>query len=431
VTAATAERLRAAVAAHAAALRRAGVATHPAKTPLPGPGSDQRRAYNASDALTQVLGGTWFDTPAGPVFVRDEWYELDHLHGARAVGDALAVTPAGARLLTSGHDLAPSRYAYFDIETTGLSRGAGTYVVLAGVGSFERPARTLPLSFRVRQFFLADIGAERAMLVALADELARFDGLVTYNGRSFDVPVVETRLTLARLRAPWCDRVHLDLLHAVRRLYRHRLPGCRLAEAERCLLRFERPDDMPGWLVPQAYFDYIRAGRLSPLRLLFRHNRDDVLSLAALLGHLVSLVEHAHAQTVEDALAIAHWLERSDEAMARMLYERMLPLIHGAPDWPWAAARLARLLRRAGRPSDAAALWRRLWVECRDTRAALDLAKHLEHRERNFAEAAALVSELRTVESFDGDDLLRREARLRRRCATGRASSERASNAAG
>jgi len=431
VTAAADERLQAAVAAHTAALRRTGVGPQFRTRPPEAAGPSGRTVVGEPDALAHLLGGDWLETPAGRVFVRDEWYALDHRHGIRALGDALAVTPAGARLLAPGHGVAPARYAYFDIETTGLSSGAGTYVVLAGLGSFERPAPTLPLSFRVRQFFLADVGAERAMLAALVDELARFDGLVTYNGRSFDVPVVETRLTLARLRPPWRDGVHLDLLHAVRRLYRHRLPGCRLAEAEGRLLRFERPDDMPGWLVPRAYFDYLRAGRLAPLRPLFRHNRDDVLSLATLVAHLGSLVDHAHAQAAEDALAIARWLERSDEAVARALYERTLPLVEGASDWPWAAARLARLLRRAGRFSDAAALWRRLWLECRDAHAALDLAKHLEHRERNFAEAAALVSELRARERFDADDLTRREARLRRRCAARRASSERASNAAG
>src|SRR6185295_4954081 len=179
--------------------------------------------------------------------------------------------------------------AFFDIETTGLSGGTGSYIVLAGLGSYERAAAGEPLAFRMRQYFLADIAHERAMLSMLADDLRRFDGLVTYNGRAFDMPFVQTRMTLARLPYP-CDGLpHFDLLHVVRRLYRHRMPGCRLAEAERRLLRIDRPDDVPGSLIPAIYFDYLRAGRVSPLRGVFRHNAEDVLSLTGILASLARL----------------------------------------------------------------------------------------------------------------------------------------------
>jgi uncharacterized protein YprB with RNaseH-like and TPR domain len=126
----------------------------------------------------------------------------------------------------------------------------------------------------MRQYFLADIACERAMLAMLAADLARFEGIVTYNGRAFDVPFVETRLTLARIASPCGALAHFDLLHAVRRLYKHRMPGCRLAEAERKLLRIDRPDDVPGAIIPALYFDYVRAGRAGPLRGVFRHNAD-------------------------------------------------------------------------------------------------------------------------------------------------------------
>ena len=100
----------------------------------------------------------------------------------------------------------------------------------------------------------------------LSQDLARFDAVVTYNGRSFDVPVLESRMTMSRVLSPCGPMAHFDLLHSVRRLYGHRMPGCRLAEAERRLLGIDRPDDIPGSLIPAIYHDYLVAGRASPLR---------------------------------------------------------------------------------------------------------------------------------------------------------------------
>ena len=162
----------------------------------------------------------------------------------------------------------------------------------------------------MRQYFLADLAHEQAMLAMLAADTARFDGLVTYNGRSFDVPFVETRLTLARLPSPYAPLAHFNLLHPVRRLYKHRMPGCRLAEAERRLLKLDRPDDVPGWLIPQLYFDYLRAGRASPLRGVFRHNAEDVLSLVGILASLAKLLSSDDTDA-DDAVAVARWWERA------------------------------------------------------------------------------------------------------------------------
>src|SRR3990172_4704619 len=127
-----------------------------------------------------------------------------------------------------------------------------------------QPSRPPP--FRLRQSFLGGLRHERAMLAMLAEDLARFEAVVTYNGRAFDVPIVESRLTMARLPSPYRSMAHFDLLHPVRRLYAHRMPGCRLAEAERRLLRLDRPDDVPGYLIPPLYRDYPLAGRARPPR---------------------------------------------------------------------------------------------------------------------------------------------------------------------
>jgi uncharacterized protein YprB with RNaseH-like and TPR domain len=327
--------------------------------------------------IAQILRGDWHETSEGPVFVRDDWFPLDHRHGTLPLAAALDAAPDSlARLLGAGQAPPAARLAFFDIETTGLAGGTGTYVVLAGLGSYEDGA------FRMRQYFLAGPAYERAMLAMLADDLARFDGLVTYNGRAFDVPFVEARMTLARLRAPLGRLAHFDLLHPVRRLYKHRMPGCRLADVERRLLRLERPDDIPGALIPALYFDYVRAGRASPMRAVFRHNAEDVLSLVGVLATLGRLLG-GEMLDPEDAAAVARWWERAgDVVLAARLYSEALPWLEGGDDWAWVASRLARLHKRAGERERAVALWNELWAQG-DRGAGLELAKHFEHRARD------------------------------------------------
>ena len=327
--------------------------------------------------IAQILRGDWHETAEGPVFVRDDWFPLDHCHGTLPLAAALDAAPDSlAHLLGAIEAPDAARLAFFDIETTGLAGGTGTYVVLAGLGSYEDGA------FRMRQYFLAGPAYERAMLAMLADDLGRFDGLVTYNGRAFDVPFVEARMTLARLRAPLDRLAHFDLLHPVRRLYKHRMPGCRLADLEHRLLRFERTDDIPGSLIPSLYFDYVRAGRASPLRGVFRHNAEDVLSLVGVLATLGRLLG-GETLDPDDAAAVGRWWEHAgDTARAARLYAEALPWLEGGEDWTWVASRLARLHKRSGERERAVALWNELWAQG-DRGAGLELAKHFEHRARD------------------------------------------------
>jgi uncharacterized protein YprB with RNaseH-like and TPR domain len=414
--AAPSERLRRAVEAHAAALRRVGIGTDaPAETP-------PLRRPSRQASLDAVLGGEWHETEHGRVFVRDEWFAPDHQHGNAQLCAALDVTPdILAELALTGavdgraSDRGAGGLAFFDIETTGLG-GTGTYVVLAGLGTFETVVEGQPPSFRMRQYFLADLGGEPAMLAMLVEDLARFDGVVTYNGRAFDVPVVEARLTMSRLRSPYGRMSHIDLLHAVRRLYRHRMATCRLPDAERRLLRIEREDDLPGRLIPSIYFDYVRAGATAQLPMVFRHNADDVISLVGVLSGLAALLSADGGHTPDDAVAVARWWERcgrADRALA--LYRSALGWLSGTDDWSWAAARHAGLCKRSGERDEAAALWRRLWAQG-DRDAGLELAKHLEHHARDLAAAEEVASALMVrAGAAERIALEHRIARLRRK----------------
>jgi hypothetical protein len=405
-SAAVRERLRHAIAQHAAR----PVAARPAQP---------RPAAADMPPIAEILRGTWHETEHGRVFVRDEWYPLEHEHGALPLAAPLsACGEAVSQLVVGATAPDPSRLMFFDIETTGLSGGTGTYVVLAGIGSYERAAPGEPLAFRMRQYFLADLAQERAMLAMLARDLARCEGIVTYNGRAFDVPFIETRMTLSRLASPCGDLLHFDLLHAVRRLYRHRMPGCRLADAERRLLRIERIDDVPGALIPSLYFDYLRAGRAAPLRAVFRHNADDVLSLTGVLARLAALFSRDDLDA-EDAAAVARWWEYAGEpGRAAPLYRAALPWLEGSDDWAWAASRHAMLCKRSGAREESVALWQRLWANG-DAPAGVELAKHLEHRARDLAGALAMTRALLAAapQPREREALERREARLERKLA--------------
>ena len=161
--------------------------------------------------------------------------------------------------------------ALLDTETTGLAGRDGNPCLLVGVGFFDADG------FEVRQYFMRDLDEEPALLATLDALFRDFDGIVTYNGTGFDLPLLETRFVLARRR--WSeDWLHLDLLRAARRLWSTRLSDCRLGTLEQHVLRFAREHDLPGFMIPNAYFEYLRRKRPGALPRVFEHNRHDVLS---------------------------------------------------------------------------------------------------------------------------------------------------------
>jgi hypothetical protein len=272
--------------------------------------------------------------------------------------------------------LATDDFSFLDTETTGLAGGTGTQVFTAAV------ARPHANGIELVQLFLAEPSDEPAFLAALDAELRLTPGLATYNGASFDLPLLRTRWLMARMPGELAEGVHLDLLHLTRSLLRPRLESCTLRAVEERLLGFEREDDIPGHLIPQAYFDYLRSGWSSILEPTLEHNRQDVLSLQHLLHRLL------------------HRLRGSDPAME-------------AGDWQ----ALGRHLLRRGRRS---AAWRalRFAAELGDLDATFLVARRkavvLEWRLKQPA-AAMRVVEAAIRQVGREPDLEKRRLRLRRR----------------
>jgi tetratricopeptide (TPR) repeat protein len=237
-------------------------------------------------------------------------------------------------------------------------------------------------------FFMPAPEEEAALLEALADFLAPCQALVTFNGKSFDAPLLKTRYALHSIPCPFDDFAHIDLLPLARRLWRDRLPSRALKALEVDILNAPRgPEEVPGYEIPYLYFDYLRSGDPAPLKGVFYHNGLDVVSMAALLNHTAALLDDPHQADLHglDILALARLfadLRRWDDA-AR-LYERALE--SGLPEASFADAikRYATLQRRRGDWETAIKLWERAAGEGH-IYAHVELAKHAEHRQRDIS----------------------------------------------
>jgi uncharacterized protein YprB with RNaseH-like and TPR domain len=226
------------------------------------------------------------DTGAG-VLARGETFVRAHRHGAMQLGEVMRADPRAFVLLTRDEDLAAvdlERAIYLDTETSGLSGGAGTYVFMVGLGTFEGP------DFRVWQGFLDDPAHERALLAETARRVRAAPAIVSFFGKSFDRHRLEDRMRCLGIDPPFEGRAHLDLYHPLRRLYRGAFPDQRLRTLESALCGVQRDDDLPGSFAPAAWFDFL-AGRPHRLEGVFRHNRDDVLSLVTLAAHLGQVLQ--------------------------------------------------------------------------------------------------------------------------------------------
>lgn len=378
------------------------------------------------------------ETGRGSVYLREESWPPGYRHGRLCLKDGLTLDDSAMSRLAPGLGVGDLAHAAFvDAETTGLVGGTGTYAFLVGVGTFEG------CSFRLRQFFLAHVGGEAAMLAAVAEVLASCRAIVSFNGRRFDLPLLETRFTLSRESPAALGLPHLDLLYPARRLFGRRLSSCRLTFLEEALLGVQRRDDLPSWLIPSLYFNYVRAGRAEPLSAVFHHNALDILSLVALLAHLGALTGGEPPADPDDCLSLARWDDSQGRlADAVQLYETALGCSTKGDARTVALRRLARLYQRLGRWGDFA---RVMQEEVRGDRpsshrleALVELAKLEEHHCRDYAAAETLaqralaLAELMTSRgSPPAVPMLSREAlqhrlwRLRRRVAARRARQRR------
>jgi len=348
-------------------------------------------------------------TPFGPVAVRREWFPDDGSQEVGALSTCLGFAPDELR-----------RPLFLDTETTGLSGGTGTVAFLVGLAWREGDGLALA------QYFLCDFDQEQALLWAVGQCISQAGVLVSYNGRSFDWPLLQTRLVLRR--AAWPSPPHFDLLTLARRIFRPRLPDCALQTIEQSVLDLHRADDLPGSLIPSRYFAWLRQGDPRALEPVFLHNQQDVLSMVVLLARFETLLGGSHDLHPLDRFGRAKFYEARGFQVEAIREYRQLWQEHQVGGALRAARgalglRLARLLRRQGRWEEARTVLEECWqTQTYPYPAAIELAKLLEHQARDVAAARRIVSDalrLLAVAVVSNAqwrmDLERRQQRLERR----------------
>ncbi|MEJ2693762.1 MAG: ribonuclease H-like domain-containing protein [Candidatus Thiodiazotropha sp.] len=294
---------------------------------------------------------------------------------------SLALLRDSPRLPGEGRE-AHLRQLYIDTETTGLSGGSGTLAFLIGLAVVEGDALV------VTQYLITRFAGEAAMLMAFAGALTADDRLISYNGKSFDLPLMITRYRMQSQSPPFDGLPHLDLLHPVRRLFKRRWADCRLTTLERRLLGFVRQNDLPGSEAPAAWADYVRQGRGEKLLRVVEHNRQDIVSLALAHTMLAQAIERPEAYGV-DVAALANWWMGFDRERAyTLLMSTRQPLDDRGKRL------LGRLARRAGNWALALGLWQELANGgCRES--AEQLAKYHEHVSRDLEVALRYCEQLK------------------------------------
>lgn len=368
--------------------------------------------------LEEVVPGREVHTPLGVHFEFERHWEPYRRHGNMDISQLADLPPhllagigEGALPVSS-----PYQWAFLDTETTGLAGGSGTCAFLVGIG------RITASGFTVRQFFMRDYPEEPSMLAAIHEALADAQVLVTYNGKSFDIPLLESRYRLARARPPFGSLPHLDLLYGARRLWRLRFESCRLVELETRILGFERHGDVPGDLIPQIFFDYVRTGRALRLASVFEHNALDIVTLACLTGVVPWAFQSSGAAQLAhgaELISLGRWLrqlgrlEEVRDLFRRAITTHITDELLFRTMWD-----LAEIEKKLNAHDAAIAVYTDLAAEPNPFRVAAfeELAKHYEHRERNFAMALDLTEQAFALEATP--ELERRRNRLRRKAST-------------
>ncbi|WP_053376227.1 ribonuclease H-like domain-containing protein [Paenibacillus sp. FJAT-27812] len=351
----------------------------------------------------------------GSFLLRKIVYPINHRHGHHAIEELIEAAPG----LSSFHPLRETsgeQILYLDLETTGLGVGAGNIPFMVGIGYMSKG------QFVIEQTLIRHPAEERAMLIYLAEKLQHFTFLATYNGKTFDWPLVQNRFIMHGLsRGMWEPR-HLDFLHPSRSLWKNTLVSCKLSHVEEERLGIHREDDVPGSLAPQLYFQFLSDGNPAPLEGVFRHNEIDMLSLAALsirFGHLLNGNIEQYIplpDETEEMVRTGLWLERMGKTeLPHLLFE--LAMKKDQPN-PSTLIMLAERDKKAGNWVRAVLLWQKAIIHSSTHfgaaahEASIELAMYYEHKLKDY-ESALGHANLAFEHALNQSMLIRRDTKKR------------------
>ena len=367
--------------------------------------------------LTKLLPtGKIVQNEAGAYFVVDQVYPFSYQHGNVEIGRILSHAPS--QLNNYIKQTLPDSFRdclLIDTETTGLA-GAGTIAFMIGGGFFEGDA------FVVRQYFARDFGDESALLLDLAALIAQFPNLISFNGRTFDIPLLQTRFLMNRLPDPFDELPHLDLLHPSRRLWRRRLQSVALSNLEKALLGIGRThEDVPGWLIPSLYHDYIRSGDARAMQRVFYHNRLDIISMITLAHTVCHIIAAPDLwQHASDLYGLGRWQQQLGLPIAEAYLRQAAKLETDIDTWHLILLEIGRILKRQDRREAALPLWQQVaHTSTQHITAHIELAKYYEWHARDLSSALDWTQraiELHgEVDAVISAELQHRHKRLRRK----------------
>ena len=351
---------------------------------------------HAKYPIESVVEGQFLDLGTDQIFYREVHYPKDHIHGTRQIWPAGPIQKlcqwANAGLFSPA-DL--KDIVFLDTETSGLAGGTGTYAFQIGAARFKDDG------FHLAQFFMRHPGEEPALLMGLSNFIAGMQAMVTYNGKTFDLPLLNTRFTLMGLPNPFAGVDHFDLLPLARRLWRIRLESRTLGSVENHILGVSRGvDEVPGYLIPEMYFEYLRTMDARPLEGVFYHNAVDILSLAGLFSHMAFLLNEPGSEDVqyaEDVVSLGRFFDAiGDHHQAEALYKKALTEKLPAELLRDTRSRLSFLLKRKGDWNAAGALWEQA-AQDQELYAFEELAKYYEHHARDLEAAHYWASGAKTA----------------------------------
>jgi uncharacterized protein YprB with RNaseH-like and TPR domain len=394
------------------------------------PDPPARRSMLERTSIDSLPEGQVEANPMGSHYIMAHRYPADYRHGKILLSQMSVEKLNGLLRLArcSRPDLNRERIIFLDTETTGVHGGAGMCPFLIGAGFFRGD------DFCVTQYFMRDFDEEASMLLALGEFLGQFDVIVTYNGQAFDLPLVENRCVLSRLPSPFDHLVHFDLLFMARRLWRAGHGSCRLTALEERLVGFLRGPDIPGSMIPRAYFDYLQGARSRSFRSVFSHNIYDIISLACLTIHASGQLGNEPPSTGDplDLYSLGRIFDADRNRDKSILY------YEAALESPLPSAfririleRLALLYRVRGEHARSLRLCEELISQSEFSFAGYEgAAIYHEYRSRKFETALKLLDE--ALERIEGQTWMeRRRIRIQARRTRVRRKLEKSSRRAG
>lgn len=269
-------------------------------------------------SLEEAIQGAVVENSVGSFVIKEQLYPYDHIHGDVILSDGISTGSISKTARIEPSNNALDRMLFIDTETSGLSGGAGTFAFLIGVGRFAKEG------FLLQQFIMRDPTEEQSMLLHLSNMIDKNTIFVTFNGKSFDIPLIQYRFIINRFPDRIRELPHLDILHLSRRLWRRQLASCTLKDLEDAILHFTRTsEDVPGWMIPDIYFEYLRTNDPKQIADVIYHNAQDIVSLAALFIHISELMQAdtiGKEYSIDDLIAIGriYWDMRDYETAGRI-----------------------------------------------------------------------------------------------------------------